>query len=92
MQKIKGTKGNEKNYFPILLQNIEADCILNYCTKKISADHPNIPLFTIHDSIVTTEENRAVVEHKFKEYLGTYFGSTPILKLEPWYDPEEMAA
>ena len=92
MQKIKGTKAHEKNYFAILLQNIEADCILDYCTKKISSDHPNIPLFTIHDSIVTTEENIEIVEHKFKEYLGTYFGTIPKLKNEPWCNFIELVA
>jgi len=34
--------GDDKGFFPSLLQNIEADCILDYCTKKIANKYPDI--------------------------------------------------
>lgn len=38
-----------------LMQNKEAYCILDVVTKEISCLYPDMPLFTIHDSIMTTQ-------------------------------------
>jgi hypothetical protein len=82
-------KPQEKNFLPVLLQNIEADCILDYSTKLISKQNPEIPLFTIHDSIVTTSDNIEIVEKQFRKYLRKYFGIIPELKREPWVVQKE---
>ncbi|MCR8667940.1 hypothetical protein NO995_09625 [Aestuariibaculum sp. M13] len=82
IQSIK--KENEKNFFPVLLQNIEADCILDHCTRYISYKHPDMPLFTIHDSIVTTEPYEAILEEELNRLLGIYFGLKPRLESELW--------
>ncbi|WP_289645155.1 hypothetical protein [Maribacter aestuarii] len=84
MQKIKGIKPRKKNFFPVLLQNIEADCILDHCTKLMSSEHPDMPLFTIHDSIVTTEENLGILKESFEKHLKNYFGNIPELKPDSW--------
>ena len=77
-------KGREKNFFPILMQNIEANCLLDYCTKKIAEKHPEMPLFTIHDSIITTSEYQSILKTEFKKYLKLYFGLNPMLEAESW--------
>ncbi|SNR58726.1 hypothetical protein SAMN04488111_1856 [Lutibacter flavus] len=77
-------KGREKNFFPILMQNIEANCLLDYCTAKIAKKHPNMPLFTIHDSIITTSDYQSILEEEFEKYLKLYFGLTPKLEAESW--------
>ena len=77
-------KNRDKNFFPILLQNIEADCILDYCTKKISDKYPEMPLLTIHDSIVTTNGYFEILKREFEKYLKIYFGLQPNLEAEPW--------
>lgn len=74
----------EKNFFPVLLQNIEANCVLDYCTRRISERHPEMPLFTIHDSIVTTSAYEAILNEEFNKYLELYFGLTPRLENETW--------
>jgi hypothetical protein len=74
----------EKNFFPVLLQNIEANCVLDYCTRLISISYPEMPLFTIHDSIVTTAPYRAILEEEFNALVGKYFGLNPSLKTEHW--------
>ena len=77
-------KDREKNFFPVLLQNIEADCVLDYCTRLISNSYPEMPLFTIHDSIVTTTSYRTILEQEFNRLLGVYFGLNPRLETEHW--------
>ncbi|EPR73443.1 hypothetical protein ADIWIN_1473 [Winogradskyella psychrotolerans RS-3] len=77
-------KENEKNFFPVLLQNIEADCILDHCTRLISSKHPMMPLFTIHDSIVTTESYETILKEEFNRLLSIYFGLKPRLESEVW--------
>lgn len=77
-------KDGDKSYFPLLLQNVEAHCVLDYCTKKIADKYSNIPLFTIHDSIVTTEDFGQVVESEFKLHLQNYFNLLPQLQIEYW--------
>ncbi len=81
---IKAIKSNSKSNLPILLQNIEADFILDYCTKKIANKYPEMPLFTIHDSIVTTENNIDILQHEFRIHLKEYFHILPSLKVEFW--------
>lgn len=38
-----------------ILQNKEAYCILDIITQRLTQIYPKMPLFTIHDSILTTE-------------------------------------
>jgi len=76
--------GRAKNFFPILLQNIEANCVLDYCSEKIAKNNPEMPLFTIHDSIITTSKYELILEREFKKYLKLYFGLEPKLEAEPW--------
>jgi hypothetical protein len=77
-------RGRDKNFFPIFLQNIESDCVLDYCTKKIASKYPEMPLFTIHDCIVTTTQYIEVLEVEFKKYLKLSFGLQAEVKPEPW--------
>lgn len=79
-------KGKDKNFFPILLQNIEADCVLDYCTKKIADEYQEMPLFTIHDSVITTRQYQTTLEDEFNRYLGLYFGLNPKIKAEYWME------
>jgi len=77
-------KDKEKNFFPILLQNTEANSILDYCTKIISNKYPDMPLFTIHDSIITTSICPVNLEEEFTKLLCFYFGICPKLGTEHW--------
>lgn len=77
-------KIDDKTQFPIFLQNLEAHLILDRITKKISHQHPEIPLFTIHDSIVTTESYRQLVRKIMEEDLKEFFGIKPLISDEEW--------
>lgn len=77
-------KTDNKSEFPIMIQNVEADCILDFCTKKLSVKYPYMPLFTIHDSIITTELYSDVLKEEFEKLTKIYFGTKPNLKSEHW--------
>jgi hypothetical protein len=67
-------KETQSNYLPIILQRIESFLILDVICKKISALHPHIPLFTIHDSILTTQGNEAIVEDIMAREIQNWTG------------------
>lgn len=68
----------------VILQNLEADLVLHKTCKLITKEHPEIPLFTLHDSIITTEENVEYVNQKMAEILKQFIGAEPTLKIEKW--------
>lgn len=81
---LKQLKTKNKSEFPILMQNIEASFVLDYCTKEIAMKYPEMPLFTIHDSIITTEDYIKVLEDEFYDKLKNFFNIYPRLKKEYW--------
>jgi hypothetical protein len=69
------------NVFPLLLQRIESWLIL----KKVCGKLPKtIPVFTIHDSIVTTIEHADLVEEFMYEVLEKYIGRRPRIARQVW--------
>lgn len=77
-------KIKNKAYLPILLQNIESHIVIDVVAKEIALKHPEIPLFTIHDSIATTLDNVGIVKEIFDEQLTNIVGIKPTLREEHW--------
>ena len=67
-----------------LLQRFESKLVLHETCVEINKKFPHIPIFTVHDSIVTTSKYRAIVEQIFKEHLAKCLGINPPLKIEAW--------
>lgn len=67
-----------------LLQRFESNLVLHEACVEISDYYPHIPLFTVHDSIVTTEQYVPVVHEVFKKHLSECLGIQPQLKEEKW--------
>jgi len=79
--------------FPKLLQHIEADCVLDYCTKKVAEEHPDMPLFTIHDSIATTWCWFDILNQSILKHMNDYSdGIPPILEREDWTPSQQDTA
>ena len=73
-------RDNYKNFSKIL-QHIEADCIIDSVTKELSIKYPNMPLFTIHDSIMTTESYKAILDTEMPKLISEYcLGLKPQIK------------
>lgn len=78
-------KSNKRyNTLACLLQRIESELILEIICKKISDKFPSVPIFTIHDSVVTTLENRKKVEDIMRSTLTEFIGYKPQLSIEVW--------
>jgi len=50
-----------------ILQRIESEIMIQNVCKKISSEHPTLPIFTIHDSVLTTDGNQEYVAKIIKE-------------------------
>ena len=77
-------KKNDYRMLAIILQRIESSLLLGKVCKRISKESPDIPLFTIHDSIVTTKGNESYIESVMKNELEKSLGNSPTLKIEDW--------
>ncbi|HEY5124519.1 MAG TPA: hypothetical protein VIK14_12370 [Ignavibacteria bacterium] len=76
---VRGEGGGER--FPILLQAIEAYIVLRVILPKLNSEHPEIIAFTIHDSLLVTD-NPEIMEKVMTEELTKFTGYSPILKIE----------
>jgi len=68
---------------PQLLQRIESHLVIEVVCKGLKKGNRDIPLFTIHDSIVTTKEFQQIVHGKMIEVLKNAIGFEPTI--EPQY-------
>lgn len=79
---LNAIKKKQSNLLPLLLQEIESYIMLEVVAKKMRKLYPKIPLFTIHDSIVTTASNQLLVEQMMRESFTAYVGVPPTLATE----------
>jgi hypothetical protein len=73
-------KYNYYKNFPVILQRIEAYLILQKVASELRNTNNNIPIFTIHDSILTTEEHRDVLRETIIQVYTKSIGIVPELK------------
>jgi hypothetical protein len=66
----------------MLLQRIESSFILDRLVFRISEERPDIPLWTVHDCIYTTEEHREYIERVLCEEGKSCLGNTPRYSVE----------
>jgi len=68
----KKTTGNYKN-LSYKLQELESDLIFNNIVKEIITKYPNMPIITVHDSILCGNSSLPLVSDIFNEKLSNYF-------------------
>lgn len=83
------TKKKDSTLLPRILQSVESHLMLNIIAKRISRERPDLPIFTIHDSIATTVGNEDYVQKVIRQELTRYIGHQPSLSVEYW-KPENM--
>ncbi|WP_248722728.1 hypothetical protein [Seonamhaeicola sp. ML3] len=77
-------KKGKHNTLSIALQRLEANLVLHKACGFISKVRPDIPLYTLHDNIVTTVGNVRFVKSVLSKVLKKHIGVTPSLKVETW--------
>ncbi|MDE5482780.1 hypothetical protein KRE28_13235 [Elizabethkingia meningoseptica] len=80
----RSIKQNEHRTLACVLQNLEAYLVLHTACRIITERRPDIPLFTLHDAIITTSGNEDFVEYVLSNVLNDAIGFPPTLKIEPW--------
>ena len=84
-------KREDKVLLAVLLQNIESHFIVEVIGRRIAKEYPKLPIFTIHDSIMTTVGNEQLVSAIMIEELTKGVGKAPKLKLD-YLKPELIDA
>lgn len=77
-------KKADKTNLPRLLQRLESYMMLLIITKRIARERPKLPIFTIHDSIVTTAGNEEYVRQVVEQEMKMAIGIGPKLSIEYW--------
>jgi hypothetical protein len=77
-------KADDHSRLACELQRLEASVILDEATKQIAKIVPEIPLYTIHDSIVTTVGNEQLVTEIMSESFFKRIGYPPMLQADYW--------
>jgi len=77
-------KKNDYKLLPKILQRVESHVVLKIICGRIAAEKPNLPIFTIHDSIVTTVGNEDYVKQVMLSVLQEKVGAAPRLELQYW--------
>ncbi|MBK7500699.1 MAG: hypothetical protein IPI19_16875 [Ignavibacteriales bacterium] len=55
-------------------------------------EHPEIPCFTIHDSLVSLPKYLDLIEEIARQEIESYIGYKPILKKEIWAEEIKLAS
>lgn len=66
---------------PLILQEIEANFILDEVCGELTDQYRDVPIYTLHDSVMTTYDYKDVVERVIKETGKNYFGVEPKIKI-----------
>lgn len=75
-------KKKDHTTLSILLQRAESILILDKICGRISKEHTKVPLFTIHDSILTTPQYIDLVVQVINQETKKYIGIKPMLSIE----------
>ena len=82
-------KRKDHSNLPILLQKIESKLMYERIVPRIHNNRPDIPMFTIHDSIVTTVDNQDYVQRVMLEEMNIALGLNAKTKIEFWRSSSE---
>ncbi len=77
-------KRHNKAVLSHILQRTESLIVIESATRRIARERPQLPIFTIHDSIATTVGNEDYVENILKEEIKKVTGLNATIGREVW--------
>ena len=89
LQEIQRIKMTNYRNLARMLQREESSFVIDTVCKRLKKEFPEIPLITIHDSILTTEGNENVVRQVMEQEFGN-LGVKASLKEEQYDKPETL--
>jgi hypothetical protein len=79
-------KRHNKAVMSHILQRLESELIIEKITRRIAQERPQLPIFTIHDSIATTVGNEDYVQAVMTEEIKALTGLNASIGRENWYE------
>ncbi len=75
-----------------LLQRLEAIFMIDIVCKRLHQQYPKMDFYLLHDCIVTTVGNEAIVEKVIKEEMKAFIGYEGQTETKEWrcYQPEPL--
>jgi len=77
-------KTKNKKRLSYLLQSLESTLFIQRIIKRITNENPKLPVYAIHDNIVTVRGHEGFVEHIMTDELFQATGVTPKFGREYW--------
>jgi hypothetical protein len=77
-------KKDDYTLLSYILQKIETTVFIENVSRQIAAERPDLPIFTIHDSIATYPEERKYVARNIKDEVKRLLGLHATTAFEPW--------
>lgn len=74
--------------FSYLLQYIEAYILLDVVAFKFSKRYPSIPIWSIHDSLITIEHNKELLKNFMIKEIKLITGLKPKVEFEDWKEEQ----
>lgn len=84
---IETLKKRKHNDFSLLLQTVEADILLRTVALRVFRENNSVPIYTIHDGILTTREHFELLKSTIIETYREIIGVEPELSFEV-FNPE----
>ena len=60
-------KRKDHGFLPRLMQNIEANFVINTVCRRLMKEYPEAPVLTLHDCLLTTESHADLVARVMRE-------------------------
>lgn len=84
---LKRRKKGDYKRLPCAMQRRESSLMIRTVIQRLAQEHPEVPVVTIHDSILTTREHVELVKNYIRDAFQS-FGVHPLLREEEY--PQEV--
>ena len=81
---LSAVKKKDFSFLPRLLQSLEAKIVLDRICTRITRERPNMPIYTIHDSVVCPEGQEDYVSNVIIEEMKRSIGHPCSVGIEYW--------